>query len=351
DAAASSGKRAAVVGAGPAGLAAAFSLRLSGHECVLFDQSHEAGGLMRSMPGDLIEPEAVDSEIECLMAGGGPFRPGWQLGRDGSLEDLRGEYDAVVLALGAGVDFPGEGRRPDLSFAKSLGLGVTEKGVEMDRRSQATTLPGVFVAGEFVTGAANVVRSVASGKAAAFSADQFLRGNEVTGQPRPFCFSNRVNGVEDQISALKSLHELPDAGGSETHTLQGDPGQVSLRDCADEALRCLQCSCAEETTCRLRHYGGEYGIDPYRYEGESRRQAPDVAHPEIIYEPGKCILCGLCLNVAEAEGENIGLAFSGRGFPTRVTVPLGADLPAGLRRAARKCAEACPTAALHIRER
>ncbi|HUT25850.1 MAG TPA: ferredoxin, partial [Sumerlaeia bacterium] len=93
-------------------------------------------------------------------------------------------------------------------------------------------------------------------------------------------------------------------------------------------------------------YGAEYGARPHRFGGERRALDPDASHPEIVYEPGKCILCGLCLAIAEEAGESRGLSFAGRGFATRVVAPLGGNLSEGLEKAARQCAEACPTAAL-----
>ena len=75
----------------------------------------------------------------------------------------------------------------------------------------------------------------------------------------------------------------------------------------------------------------------------------DTSHPDLVYEPGKCVACGLCVEVTRAVGEPLGLTFVGRGFEVRVAAPLGEDLAAALRDAAVACAEACPTGALVLR--
>ena len=72
-------------------------------------------------------------------------------------------------------------------------------------------------------------------------------------------------------------------------------------------------------------------------------------HPDVIYEPGKCIACGLCVRIAEDAREELGLTFIGRGFDVRVAVPFDRSIAEGLKTTALKCAAACPTGALSQR--
>jgi ferredoxin len=117
-----------------------------------------------------------------------------------------------------------------------------------------------------------------------------------------------------------------------------------------EAFRCMSCNCSKTCDCSLRSYGGDYGIDPYRFRGARRRFARDGSHPEIVFEPGKCILCDACVRIAQEAQEELGLSIVGRGFDVSVAVPFEEPLSVGLRKVARRAAEACPTGALSLRE-
>ena len=103
--AASTGKRVAVVGAGPAGLLAAFDLALKGHDVSVLDAEERPGGLMRwAIPSFRLPDEVLAREIGWLEKMGVRFQSGVRVGRDRSLESLEKEYDAVVLATGQGAD-------------------------------------------------------------------------------------------------------------------------------------------------------------------------------------------------------------------------------------------------------
>ena len=92
-----------------------------------------------------------------------------------------------------------------------------------------------------------------------------------------------------------------------------------------------------------------YLADPYRFLGKRRRFGRDDSHPEVVYEPGKCIMCDACVRIAAEAGEELGVSINGRGFDVSVAVPFDARMADGLRHAARRCAEACPTGAIALR--
>ena len=110
----------------------------------------------------------------------------------------------------------------------------------------------------------------------------------------------------------------------------------------------LGCDCDKADVCRLRKYAQLYRCDPQRFCGVRRVIERAYEHPEITYDPHKCILCGICIQLARQAGEPLGLTLVGRGFDVRVDVPLGGPLAEALRVAARRCAGACPTGALSL---
>ncbi|MGD0900771.1 MAG: hypothetical protein ABR915_23305, partial [Thermoguttaceae bacterium] len=112
------------------------------------------------------------------------------------------------------------------------------------------------------------------------------------------------------------------------------------------AARCLHCDCRGQASCKLRRYAAQYGADPRRYQAQRRHFQQDARHADVVYEPGKCIDCGLCVEITRAAGEQLGLTYIGRGFDVRIGVPLGHSLAEALTRVAAQCVAACPTAAL-----
>ncbi len=107
------GKRVAVVGSGPSGLAAAQQLNRAGHEVTVFEKNDRIGGLMRyGIPDFKLEKAVLDRRLEQMRYEGVLFKTGAHVGRNVSVEDLRGQFDALLLAGGAEFprDLPVHGR-------------------------------------------------------------------------------------------------------------------------------------------------------------------------------------------------------------------------------------------------
>jgi glutamate synthase (NADPH/NADH) small chain len=108
-----SGQSVAVVGSGPAGMAAAQQLRRAGHDVTLFERDEAAGGLVRfGVPDFKIEKRIVERRVRQLVEEGVELRCGVDVGRDLTVQELRASFDAVVLATGSRVprDLPVPGR-------------------------------------------------------------------------------------------------------------------------------------------------------------------------------------------------------------------------------------------------
>jgi len=97
-----SGKKVAIIGGGPAGLAAAYQLSLKGHSCTIFDDHELLGGMMRyGIPGFRTPRHILDGEIQRIIDLGVETRMKTRIGTDVSFEDIEKEFDAIFMAMGA----------------------------------------------------------------------------------------------------------------------------------------------------------------------------------------------------------------------------------------------------------
>ena len=107
------GKKVAVVGSGPAGLAAAQQLNRKGHSVTIFEKDNSLGGLMRyGIPNFKLNKNVIDRRLNQLLEEGIEFKPNCEVGKDISGEEVMKSFDAVCIAIGAGHprDIQPEGR-------------------------------------------------------------------------------------------------------------------------------------------------------------------------------------------------------------------------------------------------
>ncbi len=124
-------QRVAVVGSGPAGLACAFELRQRGYQVTIFERAPVAGGMLRlGIPAFRLPREVMDADIRRFDRLGVELRLGVAVGRDVSLDELRAQFDAVFVAVGAHrerkLKVPGEdlaGVWPGVEFLRRVNLG------------------------------------------------------------------------------------------------------------------------------------------------------------------------------------------------------------------------------------
>ena len=101
----STGKRVAIVGGGPSGLSAAYYLQLMGHSCTVFELRPKLGGMLRyGIPNYRFPRERLQEDIDCILSTGGESKYNTKIGETITIDDLRKEYDAVYVSIGAQSD-------------------------------------------------------------------------------------------------------------------------------------------------------------------------------------------------------------------------------------------------------
>lgn len=297
---ADTGKSVAVVGAGLAGMSAAWVLRKFGHACMVYEKEAKAGGKLRDLPESELPVEVLDAELARIGRLGVSFVYETEV-TGKSLADMQNGYDAIVVACNGVADPSGK-----IFEAKEHKLNV---------------------------------RAVGNGKTTGQLVDRYLRG--IDGDKFKPLFESKVGRMDKaQLEVMRSHNETGEIfdAGTLDRDWNGSQG---------EAARCLHCDCRKRTTCRLRKWATEYGVETRKYTVPVMPEYRIIGREgDVVLEPGKCIKCGLCVEIAKKYGEDIGLTFVGRGFGMEIHVPFGETLEHGVKESAAECIDACPTAAI-----
>jgi len=328
----SSGKNVAIVGAGPAGLSAAYYMAQMGHTAVLFDDHPKPGGMLRyGVPEDKLSRDVLDAEIAQIFRLGVEFQGNTPLSDKNNFQAWIKEYDAVILAMGA----------QQSDWLDGLGLEHTRRGVVIDRHNHATRIDRVFAGGSLVSSSKMAVRAVGHGKTMALSVDQFLRGEPVNGR------RSRFNSMMGRLQPGEGNELEREAASHSRISPFEDGGGLTDQQSRKEAERCFHCDCRKPESCKLRLFADLYDSHQQRFLTGKRPAFERIVQQDmVVYEPGKCIKCGLCVRITKLRGEKLGLTFVDRGFNVRVRVPFNDSLADALSEAARECIETCPTGAL-----
>ena len=117
---------------------------------------------------------------------------------------------------------------------------------------------------------------------------------------------------------------------------------------SDHVSHCRTCGKGRKK-CRLLQYMAKYRADRHRF-GSSDEAESLLQSDRVVFDKRKCIKCGICIALTRRYGEEVGLAFFGRGFGTHIGIPFGEPLQKAIDRSADAIVPACPTAALTWRE-
>lgn len=225
--------------------------------------------------------------------------------------------------------------------------------VRVDAVTMQTDIPWVFSGGDCVTGPDIAISAIAAGKTAAESIGRYLREGAILPPVEPYtCTKGDWRDIpKDAFKGVKPArrNEVVVLSPEERKTTFSESTQTWDADTAMmEASRCLLCGCSERYGCDLRDYASRYGV---RHDASQPGTSlpVDDNHPIIRRDPGKCILCGLCLKVCrEMEGVSA-LSF----YETDNVLTIGPNdhRPLDLTTcvACGHCATICPTGALTLR--
>jgi ferredoxin len=318
-----SNKKVAIIGSGPTGLSTGFYLKTYGHEVEIFDQSKEPGGtLWNSVNEGSLPEKALQQETDYLKKYGIQFHLQKQFNQD-SISELKKDFDAILLTTG-------DSSAPDFNIH------------EIDKNSFQTNQEGVFAAGSIIKKEKMAIRCVAQGKEVAASIDSFLSDKEFQ---KP---TKRFNSKFGKLKPSEHTEYLKESNKDSRIIKQNDKlDSFTFEEAITEARRCMHCDCRKLDSCKLRDYSDIYQVERRKYLLSDRNEIKKIMDNEgIVYEPEKCIRCGLCISIASQENEAVGLSFIGRGYDVRVQVPFAKSINEGLTSSAKKCIEACPTGAL-----
>ncbi|GAB6271964.1 MAG: NAD(P)-binding protein [Smithella sp.] len=222
-----------------------------------------------------------------------------------------------------------------------------------DPRTLQTPAPWIFSGGDCVTGPDIAIAAIGAGKRAAASMDEFVRTGRVTVGDDPYtCTKGKWNELPPEtfkgvIPADRLEVPVPDADVRKTNF--DESSRTWDQEAAmKEASRCLACGCTERYDCELRQYASDYGV-VHNHLKPARYLPIDENHPIITRDPGKCILCGLCLKVCrEMEGVSA-LSF----YETNDVLTIGPNdhrpLDLTVCVSCGHCAMVCPTGALTLK--
>jgi len=328
------GKKIAIIGTGPAGLSAAWYLLKAGHDCTLFDKNELAGGAMRySIPEEKLPREMLDAEIEGIHRMGAVFQLNQPVTTDFFETVIIPTFDAVILASGNRNNQPVE----DFGLVGDSGHDIA------DKKTFKTKRPGVFACGNMLREYEMAVRASAQGRIAATEVGIYLN----THTPAQKLHFNSTFGHLSQAEQEEYLKEsIP---GAAIEPEGGFMAGFNADQAMAEAKRCLHCDCRKPASCKLRLYADQYDANRKRHLGPERKNlTKSVHHNLIVYEPEKCIRCGLCVGISAKE-ESLGLTYVGRGFDVRISVPFNETIAEALKRTASACVQACPTGAMAIK--
>ncbi|MPM02366.1 Nitrate reductase [bioreactor metagenome] len=265
--------------------------------------------------------------------------------------DFEVECDYILAAIG---------QKTEVNFINDINefspngqLKLTKWGdIDASKETLETSIPGVFAAGDGVTGPATAIAAIAQAKIAVHSCDLYLNGQAIVPPSKEF-FSRKENFRKQEKPEYenKFKHQLreempvlePDA---RMNFNEVELGYSSEEVAKHETSRCLECGCGALNTCDLKKHATEYNAVQQHYSGSFREYNVDFSHPYIEIDQNKCILCGRCIRICKEVVGAAALGFVNRGFDTYVAPSMGMSLTDTKCESCGMCVSTCPTGAM-----
>jgi len=323
-------KKAAVIGAGPAGLSAAYFLQINGIQTTVYDKNEMPGGALRyDIPDTKLDKSVLDKEVENILKTGAIIKQNAPIDTE-LFAQICKEYDAVVIATG--------------NYEPSMDAWDLENNgqqIIIDKTNYQTGTKHVFAIGNANRQGQLAIRSAAQGKEVAYVIAQLFKGEALRRENRGFNSSTGKTLEAEFVAYMKEAsndaRQFPEIEGS----------GFSEKAAQKEAARCMHCDCRKQDNCKLRFYAEKYNVSKKRFAFTQRKPLiKNTGHSSIIYEEGKCIKCGICVRMTAMHKETFGFTFIGRGFDVKIAVPFNEQLDKALTKTAIMVADACPTGAL-----
>lgn len=269
---------------------------------------------------------------------------------EGSEYDIPVDYILAAIGQKTSINF-----LEDINAALANGSELKQNrwgDIDADPKTLQTGIPGVFAAGDGVTGPATLIEAIAQARKASLSCHQFLTGQPIQ-PPKPEFLSKKDNfkkQVKEEYTGNfeKQLREeMPTLDPKKRlNFTEVELGYDSEEVAKHETRRCLECGCVEYFTCDLKKHCTDYDAKQDKYKGDFREYEVDFRHPFIEIDSNKCILCSRCVRICrEVVGANA-LGLVNRGFETYVAPSMGDKLQDTFCESCGMCISTCPTGAI-----
>ncbi len=248
-------------------------------------------------------------------------------------------FDFIIAAIGQRPDYKILGNTKD-------SLLIDGKKINCNEKTGQTSIPYIFTAGDYATGAATVVEALGGGKKVAVSILKYFKGEDL--EPKKEFLSKR----EDLQQLTKEFFSKWDKKEREKiKVLRPEVRKKNFEEIESvfeeekaikESKRCMECGCMDVYECSLKKYAEQYDAKGDRYKGKVNILKEDFSNKYISLEPSKCVLCGRCVRIC-SEKINLGIyGYVKRGFESMVAPSFSHPLAETDCISCGSCISACP---------